>query len=85
LNDSNANILNNFSWIIKESNAVIIHNLSKGKDNGNKVYISITEPTIVNAFTEYFHTLWRNIAPVNKDKQLVIAWLKAEIKSINNL
>lgn len=82
-NDNNLNNLNNFAWIVVESNAVIINNLAKRSENNNKVYVSITEPNIVNAFTDYFQQLWRNIAPMNKDKKSVIAWLKIEIKSLN--
>lgn len=83
LNDNDSYILNNFSWIVKESNAVIINNLTKGKNNGNKVCVTITEPNIVNTFTEYFLQLWRNIAPINKDKKSVVGWLKTELKSLN--
>lgn len=85
LNDCNANIINNFSWTIKESNSVFIHNLSKGGNDMNNVCILITEPTLVNAFAEYSYDIWHNIAPINKDKNSVISWLKTEIKSLENL
>ncbi len=51
-------------------------------DSGEEISVTleIAEPTIVHAFRAYFEDLWERIAPRNKDKRQVIAWLEEQIR-----
>jgi hypothetical protein len=45
----------------------------------------ITEPTLVAAFREHFHALWRKITPRNRDKRHVIQWLERQIAVLERM
>ncbi len=68
-----------FYFIVKERQAVLLETLTASKSIP-QVQLSIKEPMMVKAFEEYFKELWRNIAPVNKAKTEVIAWIRRQIE-----
>jgi hypothetical protein len=89
INEDQFNCNATFIWMVKGKVAVLwtLEN-KRYKDcqsNDRKISISIEEPTIVNAFEEYFMDFWSNIAPLNKDKKEVIAWLKSQIDILESL
>ncbi|MBU3144121.1 hypothetical protein [Clostridium sp. CF012] len=59
------------SIIIKEKYQVYIE-LSKFR-------ISIDEPMLVNAFEEHFKKIWKQISPIDKNKEQIISWLQRQM------
>lgn len=59
------------SFIIKEKHSVHIE-LSKFR-------LSINEPSVVNAFEEYFKEIWDQISPIDKNKEKIIKWLQHNV------
>ena len=47
------------------------------------IELIINEPTIVQAFQDYFTELWERIAPAHKDKGQVIAWLEQQLAHLS--
>jgi transcriptional regulator with XRE-family HTH domain len=70
-------------WEILGEQRVLINACSIDSDD-QPVYLDITldEPNIVAAFVTYYESLWRRIAHAHRDKQWVIAWLKARLRDI---
>ncbi len=71
-------IINDLYCTVKERHSV---HFEAFKPSGDKpqVRLTIEEPMLVRAFEEYFCDLWDHIAPVNKDKSDVIAWLQNQV------
>lgn len=67
---------------IKERTAVFLHVYKW--DSAEDVRLSINDPVIVKAFTEYFDLLWNKIPLFNKDKQEVILILENRIRILRN-
>ncbi|WP_053956270.1 helix-turn-helix domain-containing protein [Inediibacterium massiliense] len=80
INDQEKSIFDDFSWMIKESNVVLIHNFHQPIEENEKVCISITEPTMVHYVTNCFKEMLNEIAPFNKEKKNVISWFKIQMK-----
>jgi hypothetical protein len=68
----------NFYCLVKERQAVLFE-IFESSPNVRKMQLSIEEPMLVNGFYEYYKEIWENIAPVNNDKDKVIAWLQDQI------
>ena len=85
LNNTNVEILSNFSWMVKDSTVLLTNYCDRDKKNSIKSCVSISEPNIVNTFKKYFRELWSEIAPINKEKESVISWFEAQMKGLNNL
>ncbi|MCM1989600.1 hypothetical protein [Oceanirhabdus seepicola] len=93
LNDTNTKKSYDISYIIKDSQIVFLQNHYDYNNNyyyandsiNHDICISITEPTLVHSFNNHFWQLWNEVSPINKDKKLVISWLKDQIKVLNNL
>ena len=83
--DSENSILDDLSWNIKDSSAVLIGKLCENHRDGNKACLKISEPNIINTFNKHFIDLWESIAPINKDKEIIISWFKAQIKSLQDI
>lgn len=83
INENKPNIFNNFSWIIKDSNSILVDNFYQNIKNSEKVSITITEPTIVDYITNCFIETLEEIAPINKEKKRVIAWFETQIQYLN--
>jgi len=71
-----------FSFWVKERQVVFFETHEPEKSLP-EVRLSIDEPMVVSAFNEYFKNIWEEIAPVNKEKSEVIAWLKGQINMLN--
>lgn len=67
-----------FFYLVKENQSVLLE-VSEPSKSISKVRLSIKEPTMVKAFVEYSKEIWRQVAPVNKNKKEVISWLKKHI------
>jgi len=79
ISENTNNLIQNIDlyYVIKERQAVLLETLTLS-ESIPKVRLSITEPTVVKAFEEYFKELTQKIPPVNKDKKEVILWLKKQ-------
>lgn len=79
---------NDFSHLfIKERRAVFL-NIYDPSITAFKVRLLIKESMITKGVVEYFKSYWEQIAPVNKNKSEIVAWLQSCIdilKKINNL
>ncbi len=67
-----------FFCVVKERQAVLLEAYEPSGDMPI-TRLSIEEPTVVQAFVEYFDETLAHIAPVNKDKQHVVDWLESQI------
>lgn len=85
LNNINSEPLNNFSWMVKDSNVLLTNYANRAKKDCIKSCISISEPNIVNTFKKHFDELWSEIAQVNKEKDSVIAWFETQMKGLKDL
>lgn len=67
-------------WEVAGGNTVLMLTWSTDV-SGNDIIVDlvIQEPTIVRAFQDHFEDLWKRIAPHNKEKCAVIAWLEQQI------
>jgi len=70
--------IDNCYCIVKERQCVFFEAFEPSKLLP-EVRLSIEEPMIVKAFEEYFNEIWEHIAPINKDKGDVIAWIQSQI------
>jgi hypothetical protein len=68
----------NFCCVIKDRQSVLLE-VFEPSENNTKVRLCIDEPMLVNAFNEYFKERWEYIAPINKDKKEIIAWLQGQL------
>ncbi|WP_027630157.1 helix-turn-helix domain-containing protein [Ruminiclostridium cellobioparum] len=71
-------IINDLYCTVKERHSVQFEAF-KPASGKPQVRLSIEEPMLVRAFEEYFCDLWDHIAPLNKDKSDVIAWLQNQL------
>lgn len=69
-----------FYCVVKERQAVLLETVK----NVPEIRLSIEEPMLIKAFNDKFKEMWEHIAPVNKDKKEVIAWLQSEINILEN-
>lgn len=51
-------------------------------ENNPGVFLSITEGSIIEAFTNYYLEIWDKITPMYKDKSFIIPWFKNQIKKL---
>jgi transcriptional regulator with XRE-family HTH domain len=70
-------------WLVKGGHAVFFEtwppNASGDKE---ELDLEITEPSVVEAFHEYFLQLWEQLPAENRDKHKVISWLRKQIAQI---
>lgn len=72
-----------FYCVIKERQAVLLETYASEKCTP-QMQLSMEEPMVVNAFDEYFKRIWEQIAPINREKNSVIAWLQSQIDGLEN-
>lgn len=65
--------------MVKENHSVKIELWDNGFSS-HQQYLSLDEPMIVKSFEEYLKEFRENIAPINRDKKELIAWLERRIK-----
>lgn len=75
--DSNVN-LDDFFCVIKERKAVF-YEIYESSTRNLKMQITIEEPMVIKAFEDYFKDIWEQIAPINKEKKEIIAWIQNQI------
>lgn len=67
---------------IRENDCVRINYgyMDKGRE---KVHTyKINEPTIVDAYRSYFRSIWNNLPQVKRDKEIMISWMKSQIRML---
>jgi transposase-like protein len=70
-------------WLVKGGHMVLLECQSlTAEGEEEEIDLAISEPRIVDAFYEHFFRLWEQLRPLNRDKQHVIAWLKAQLSEI---
>lgn len=82
-NADSAVIGDNFFCVFKERQAVLLEVFKPSKSLPD-VRLSIKEPMLINALDEYFKEIWEHIAPINKEKKEVIAWIQKQINILKN-
>lgn len=81
-NNNRSAYSNNFYCIVKERQAVLLE-IFRPSRSMPEMKLSIQEPMLVKAFDEYFKEIWEQIAPVNRDKKDIIAWIQKQIDILN--
>lgn len=74
---NNMSSVNNISFSIKEKQSLFVHKI----DNDFIRYIC-DEPMTVKGMEDFYMTLWKQIAPVNKDKKEIVQWLSRYIERL---
>ena len=82
-NDNRLKYSDAYHFFIKERKAVFI-NIYDTPFTVPKVRLLMKESMITKGFVEYFKLYWDQIAPVNKNKNEIVAWLQACIDSVKN-
>lgn len=82
--DEEEDLLTDNLWEVKGDHAVLMQTWYRDLSTGGELELDLklTEPTVVTAFHEYFLSLWGQISPCNRDKRLVIDWLKSQLARI---
>jgi hypothetical protein len=67
-------------WEVAGASAVMMNSWSTDR-HGKDVMVDVVirEPTITQAFSQYFAEAWDSIAPAHKDKREVIGWLEQQL------
>ncbi|WP_353093091.1 helix-turn-helix transcriptional regulator [Tissierella praeacuta] len=79
------NFLNNIDiyCTVKERQYVLLKTFSSSEDI-SEIQLSVEEDMVIKSFYEYFKHTMSQISPINKEKEEVIAMLKAHIDILNN-
>lgn len=77
-------LITNSLWEVKGNEGVFIQTWYRELISGENVemVLKLTEPSVIRAFSEYFLTIWEQIAFENRDKRQVIGWLKGQLDQI---
>ena len=77
----------NINWMVKEKNSVLIetinqsHSVQCGSDCCcSEINYIISEKSVINAFHDYFLTLWDQLSIDSSSKKNTIAWLESMIQ-----
>lgn len=82
LDDSIADEVAETYWWVKGkegAGTVFLRTWRQDEDRRIELRLEIIDPIIVEAFREYFMTLWARLPTANRDKSQVIAWLQEQI------
>ena len=63
-------------WLVRGAEKVLLTASYPAQRGAGEMGIVIDEPTVAEAFRQYFNHLWGRISPRNYDKDYVISWLR---------
>lgn len=79
------------SWMVKENNSVFISPCTCNIKNKaiyesfkDETNLFISENDVVDAFSNYFFSLWNDIPNPDKEKKSVIKWIQSQIALLEN-
>jgi hypothetical protein len=69
-------------WLIKVGGEVLLECQSRNAGAREEIDLAVKEPHIIDAFRERHLRLWAQLVPAHRDKEQVIAWLRAQMAEI---